>query len=75
MHCDHTPMRYWVFYISDDHTKPDQATGWIRAETADAALALVNHPDANVVEVPDDLGFPAEASGPIFWAAPLSSHS
>lgn len=60
-------MRYWAFFISDNHEEPTRDAGWIRADTADQALAIVNHESANVVEIPDDLGFPPEASGEIYW--------
>lgn len=60
-------MKYWIFYISDDPSKPDLGNGWVRAQTAAEALKLVDQADANVVEVPDDLGFPREATGPIYW--------
>ena len=60
-------MRYWVFWIDDQAGGPDLGVGWIRAESAERALALVPHPDVNIVPVPDDSGFPAEATGAIHW--------
>lgn len=60
-------MKYWIFYISDDPSKLKLSSGWARAKTAAAVLNLVDHEDAHVVEVPDDLGFPREATVPIYW--------
>ena len=60
-------MRYWTFFISKDSGLPDTGAGWIRANSADEALALVRHDDACVVETPDDTGFPPEATGAIYW--------
>lgn len=58
-------MRYWVVTIETDGMEVGR--GWIRAETPEAALALADHPDAAVYEIPDDLGFPKDASGSIVW--------
>ena len=53
-------MRYWVFVIASD---PTLGSGWIRAETAEDALALVAHEDANVYPVPTIAAFPNMRSG------------
>ena len=60
-------MRFWVFFISDDISEPCQGSGWVRAESANQALVLVDHISANVVEVPDDTGFPAQARDLVYW--------
>lgn len=60
-------MHYWVFSIAIDVDEPELGSGWVRARTSAEALAMIAHDDAQVIEVPDDTGFPSEASGMLFW--------
>lgn len=63
-------MRYWTFSVCDDFTKPETGTGWIIAPPPEEALALVNHPDAQVHEIPNDSGFPDTQGNRILWTPP-----
>ena len=65
----HDPMRmrFWAFDIVSDISQPVSGSGWVRAETADKALALISDPDAQVYPLPDDRGFPRCASGAVVW--------
>lgn len=60
-------MRFWVFTVMEDASTPELGRGWLRADTWQEALRMVGHDDAQVAEVPDDIGFPAQATGGIFW--------
>ena len=60
-------MRYWVFTIAGGDGGQELGSGWIRAGTPDGAMALISHPGANLYEIPDDTGFPAEATGTLHW--------
>ncbi|MGD1926356.1 MAG: hypothetical protein ACFB03_19545 [Paracoccaceae bacterium] len=60
-------MRYFIFSIYRDIGDPVLGSGWVRAICAQEALDMIGHEDAEVVEIPDDVGFPARAIGPIFW--------
>ena len=59
-------MRCWMFAINDDADE-EIATGLLRAPDADAALALVAHPETTVWPLPDDSCFPPGATGMIYW--------
>lgn len=66
-------MRYWIFWIErpDDPNGRPLGEGWVRAETMDDARKLIGHPDMAFTQVPDDSGFPVEATGAIYWEKPL----
>ena len=58
-------MRYFTFWTDDE-----QAAGWVRAESHAEAHRQIGRDDVTVIEVPDDAGFPAEASGALHWDPP-----
>jgi hypothetical protein len=61
-------MRYWILWIDDiSGTEPVLGSGWVRAESVDRVRSLISHPDMAFTEVPDDTGFPAVATGEVFW--------
>lgn len=53
---DHASMPVWTFAISDDPSQPDQGSGFVRADSVERALALVDHPAANLFgPIPGDV--------------------
>jgi len=62
-------MRYWIFFL-DAPNANGQSKGWIRATSLEAACAMVGQTDYNLIELPDDLGFPIKATGSIYWEPP-----
>lgn len=60
-------MRYWSFSNSGGSTKPDQASGLVRANTVPEALAAVNHPAANRHELKNGTLFPEDHAGAVYW--------
>jgi len=56
-------MHVWCFCIAATQTEPDQARGFVRAETVTEALARIGHPDANVYACMPDVPLP-DGSGP-----------
>lgn len=68
-------MRIWSFCINDDPAQPDLAAGFVRAETVEQALALVDDPRCNLYDIPGDvdgLRWPSDGPG-IVWEGPLST--
>lgn len=47
-------MPVWSFTIAADQKSPSQGDGFVRAATVEAALDLVDHPDANLYPCPED---------------------
>lgn len=47
-------MRYWSYCISAAPRCPDEAIGFVQANTAQEALQRIGHPDANVYPLPND---------------------
>lgn len=56
-------MRVWSFCIATSQNHPDEGRGFVRAETVADALALIDHPDANVYSCPLDVLLP-DGPGP-----------
>lgn len=51
--CYNLPMRLWSYTIAADQRDPDRP-GFVWAPSAQIALAVIGHPDANVYELPRD---------------------
>lgn len=49
-----------------DQTKPDEDSGFVRAESAEEALALIGNPDATVVHLAADAEWPGESGESIY---------
>lgn len=56
-------MRVWSFCIAASQSEPDQARGFVRAETAGEAFARIGHQDANVYPCMPDVPLP-DGPGP-----------
>ena len=56
-------MRYWLFFLDDERS----GRGWIRATDLEHAKSLLARDDFNLVEVPDDSGFPPFATESLTW--------
>jgi hypothetical protein len=41
-------MRVFVYSIAADQDRPSDGDGYVRAETAEQAVALVAHPEVNI---------------------------
>lgn len=66
-------MAVWSFTIAADQHSPSLGDGYVRAETVEAALAIVDHPDANLYPCPDDC-WPPDATGALVFEQDLPSH-
>jgi hypothetical protein len=64
-------MAVWSFTIAADQHSPSLGDGFVRAETVEAAIAIVDHPDANLYPCPDD-SWPCGATGAIVFDEDLS---
>ena len=64
-------MAVWSFTIAADQHSPSLGDGYVRAETVEAALAIVGHPDANLYPCPNDT-WPPEANGAIVFEQDLA---
>ena len=53
-------MPLFVYSIAADQDRPSEGDGFVRAETAEQAVELVGHPDANVYPLPPDAIWPGE---------------
>ena len=60
-------MRYWVFFLDDEISHKGFGGGWIRATDLEHAKTLLARDDFNLLEVPDDLGFPPFATERLTW--------
>jgi AraC-like DNA-binding protein len=60
-------MRYWVFFQDEECSCQGSGRGWIRATDLEQAKSLLACDDLNLVEVPDDLGFPPTATECLTW--------
>ena len=49
-----------------DTISPPEGEGFVRAETIQAAVALVGHPDVNVYQLPPDAVWPGDP-GTAVW--------
>ena len=58
-------MRYWVFFLDNELSQQSSGRGWIRAANLEHAKSLLARDDFNLVEVPDDRGFPSYATQPL----------
>ena len=64
-------MPVWCFTIAADQHSPSLGDGFVRAETVEAALGIVGHPEANLYPCPDE-SWPDGHSGTIvFENAPV----
>lgn len=54
-------MRVFVYSIAADPESPAEETGYVRAGTAEEAVALVGHPEVSVYHLPADTEWPGEA--------------
>lgn len=55
-------MAIWGSDIAASTEGPDQGSGFVRAATAEEALRLVGHPEANVYPCCDDVAMPEGAA-------------
>lgn len=53
-------MPVFVYCIAADVEAPPAGTGYVRAESAEEAVALVEHPETNVYPLPADAEWPGE---------------
>ncbi len=53
-------MPVFAYSIAADQDGPSEGDGFVRAETAEQAVALVCHPDANVYPQPADAVWPGD---------------
>lgn len=60
-------MRYWIFFLDDERSGQGSGRGWIRATDLEQAKWHLAREDFNLVEVPDDLGFPHFATERLTW--------
>ena len=59
-------MPVFAYTIAADQQCPSEGDGFVRAETIQAAVALVGHRDVNVYELPADMVWPGEP-GEAVW--------
>lgn len=59
-------MQMFSFSISDDPKRHDVSTGFVRGETVEQALLVLNDVRANVYELPDDFEWPDESVNLIY---------
>ncbi len=59
-------MPVFAYTIAADQDRPSEGEGFVRAETIQAAVALVGHPDVNVYPLPADAVWPGEP-GEAVW--------
>ncbi len=59
-------MPVFVYSIAADQYSPPEDEGFVRAETIHEAVALVDHPEVNVYELPPDAVWPREP-GAAVW--------
>lgn len=52
-------MRYWIFFLDDERSHHTSGRVWIRATDLVDAKSLLARDDFNLIEVPDDCGFPS----------------
>lgn len=64
--CKLVCMQFWTFAILDGNDT-ELGSGWVRAEDAQEALDMVGHDDTVAWRIPDDSGFPPDATGPVTW--------
>ncbi len=62
-------MPVFAFSIAADQHRPSEGDGFVQAETIEAAVALVGHPDANVYPLPADAVWPGDPGDVIVSAA------
>ena len=60
-----TRMNIWSFCIAARQDLPDLGSGFVRANTAEEALARIGHPEANVYPCATDVDLPS-GRGPFF---------
>lgn len=58
-------MKIWSFCIAARQDLPDLGSGFVRAHTAEEALAQIGHPEANVYACATDVELPP-GRGPFF---------
>ena len=61
-------MNYWSFSLADDPTQPDHLTGYVRAETLDAARQILTDPALNLYPLPDDFIWPGDKEHNLYIA-------
>ncbi len=59
-------MPLFAYSIAADQDRPSEGDGFLRAETIQAAVALVGHPDVNIYPLPADAVCPGEAGGRVY---------
>lgn len=59
-------MRVFVYTIAADPEGPAEGTGYVRAGTADEAVALIGDPDVNVYHLPFDTEWPGAADEVVY---------
>ena len=59
-------MPVFVFSIAADQQRPSEVDGFVRAETAEQAVALVGHPEVNIYPLPADAVWPGDP-GEAVW--------
>ena len=59
-------MPVFTYSIAADQDRPSEGDGFVRAETAEQAVALVEYPEVNVYPLPANAAWPGEPGG-IVW--------
>lgn len=62
-------MAVWSFTIVADQHGPSLGDGFVGAETVEAAISIVDHPDANLYPCTDDF-WPCGTTGAIIFNQP-----
>ena len=68
-------MQVWSFCINDNPAQPDLAAGFVRAETVEDALELIDDPRCNLYDIPGDvdgLHWPSDGPGVVYEPSPTA---
>ena len=59
-------MAIFVYSVAADKHRPSEGDGFVRAETAQQAVALIGHPEVNVYALPADAVWPGEGDKRVY---------
>ena len=60
-------MRYWAFFTLAADGPDEVGSGWIRAESEGDVRELLVGLEFGAIEIPDDSGFPEDATAALNW--------
>ena len=63
-------MPIFTYSIAADQHRPSEGEGFVRAETIQAAVALIGHPEVNVYTLPADAIWPGDPGEAVWRCGP-----